>query len=173
MDKQSEALHPWELALVYAADRQLKYLRELDADQSGKTESADVHSALSGLGALTDLAYEEDVGFSEAARSSLLRINEDAMLVMRKRAARRHAPVQTIGNPQEEAAVALCEAILMNLPGVVSGEAISQALALSKALYQAVVEHCGERPGFDAASSVICVQDYRTMLLAGRPTKKL
>jgi hypothetical protein len=162
-----------ELPPIAVAQRQLKYLRELDADQSGETENSDVHSALSGLCALTDLACEEGFEFSEVARTSLLRINEDAMLVMRERADGPHARAKALGNPQEEAAVAVYDAILMNVPGLAAGETTGQAFALSKALYQTIVEHCGERPGFDAASSVICVQDYRAMLLAGRPTMKL
>lgn len=68
MDKQPEQAKQWEMALVGVAQRQLQYLRELDADRSGETENSDVHGALSGLCALTDLAYEESFDFSEAAR---------------------------------------------------------------------------------------------------------
>ncbi|MCF5709506.1 hypothetical protein GIV19_19785 [Pseudomonas syringae] len=173
MDKQSEHAKPWEIALIGVAQRQLKYLRELDADASGETETSDVHGALSGLCALTDLAYEESFDFTEAARASLLKLNDEAMAVMRQRAARPHPPVRELGNQDEEAAVALYDAILMNLPNLAAGETSGHALALSKAFYQTIVKQCGERPGFDAASSVICIQDYRAMLLAGRPTMKL
>ncbi|PPS24383.1 hypothetical protein [Pseudomonas amygdali] len=173
MDKQPEQAKRWEMALVDVAQRQLQYLRELDADRSGETEKSDVHGALSGLCALTDLAYEESFDFSEAARAALLQINEESMAVMRERAARPHPHVRELGSPDEEAAVALYDAILMNLPNLAAGESSGHALALSKALYQTIAEHCGERPGFDAASSVICIQDYRAMLLAGRPTSKL
>lgn len=60
------------------------------------------------------------------------------------------------GQLEEEAAVALYDAILINLSNLAAGETSGHALALSKAMYQTVVEHSGERPGFDAACSVIC-----------------
>jgi hypothetical protein len=173
MDKQATFSNAWETALVEVAQRQLQYLRELDADQSGETETSDVHSALSGLCALTDLSYEATFDFSEKARAALLQINEQAMDVMRARAARPHAPVRELGSPEDEAAVALYDAILSNLPALASGETSGHALALSKAMYKNLVDLCGDRPGFGAASSVICVHDYRAMQLAGRPTMKL
>lgn len=173
MDNQPDFRKPWEIALIGVAKRQLQYLREFDDDRSGETEASDVHSALSGLCALTDLAYEESFEFSEIARASLLRINEEAMILMRERAVRPHSAVRELGNPEEEAAVALYDAILMNLANLAAGETSGHALGLSKALYQAFAQQCGERPGFDAATSVICVQDYRAMMLAGRPTLKL
>ncbi|MGA8134890.1 MAG: hypothetical protein WCA48_12175 [Pseudomonas gingeri] len=173
MDKQPEFSNLWETALVEVAQRQFQYLRELDADRSGETETSDVHSALSGLCALTDLMYEASFDFSELARAALMRINEEAMDVMRARASRPHAPVCEPGSAEDEAAVALYDAILSNLPALATGETSGHALALSKVMYNNLVERCGDRPGFDAASSVICVHDYRAMQLAGRPTMKL
>ncbi|WP_122531521.1 hypothetical protein [Pseudomonas viridiflava] len=173
MDKQAEFTNPWEKSLVEVSQRQLQFLRELDADQSGETEASDVHSALSGLCALTDLIHETGFDFSVAARAALLQINDDAMGVMRDRVARPHHSVRELGDTGTEAAVALYDAILLNLPALATGESSGHAMALSKAMYKNLVDRCGERPGFDVASSVICVHDYRAMQLAGRPTSKL
>lgn len=53
MNKQVEHLDSWDTGIVAAAQRQLQYLRELDADQSGEVEAFDISSALSGLGTVT------------------------------------------------------------------------------------------------------------------------
>ncbi|WP_146222457.1 hypothetical protein [Pseudomonas syringae] len=119
------------------------------------------------------MGYEESFQFSEVACASLSRINEQAMIVMRERAGRPHPAERELGNHEEEAAIALYDAILMNLPNLTAGEALGHAFGLSKALYQTVAQQYGERPGFDAASNVICVQDYRAMMLAGRSIQKL
>ncbi|MBD1555225.1 hypothetical protein [Pseudomonas typographi] len=172
MEHQIGFSNPWEESLVAVARQKLEFLRDLDSDTSGETTSSDVGSALSSLGAITDLIYEEGFQFSDITRTQLQEINENAMQMMRERAARPRE-VELQGDPEHEAAVALYEAILSNLPTLATGETSGHALALSKAMYRNLADHCADRPGFDAAKSVICVHDFRAMQLAGRPAMRL
>jgi len=173
MDKQLDRLNSWEAGLVAVAQRQLQYLRELDEDRSGEISSFDLSSALSGLCALTDLIHEECFDFPSTGPNELMGLNEAAMGLMRNRALRPRDEEEELPSPDHEAAVALYDAILSNLPRLATGDTSGHALALSKAMYQNLVDRCGDRPGFDAASSVIQVQDYRAMQLAGRSPTKL
>lgn len=173
MDKQLGYSNPWEAGLLTVARRQLQYLRELNADQSGEVGAFDISSALSGLCALIDLPHEADFDFSEPARAALMDVNEAAMALMRDHASRPLDEDRDLGNPDQEAAVALYNAILSNLPKLATGDSSGHALVLSKEMYQNLVERCGDRPGFDVASSVIRVQAYRAIQLAARLTIKL
>jgi len=173
MGEPVEFSNVWETGLVKIARSQLRTLRELDQDFTGNVGAFDVDAALNGLCALTDLVYEADFEFSQEARAALLRVNEDAMEVMRGRAMREPAPSGRPGGLEVEPAVALYHAILSNLPNLAAGDTSGHALALSRTTYNELVQRCAHHPRFDAVSSVVCVHAYEAMQLARLPKNRL
>ncbi|KPX51284.1 hypothetical protein ALQ03_03007 [Pseudomonas savastanoi pv. glycinea] len=173
MGEQVDFSNVWETGLVKIARSQLRTLRELDEDFTGNVGAFDVDAALNRLCALTDLVYEADFEFSQQARAALLRINEDGMEVIRRRAMRELAPSGRPGGLDVEPVVALYHAILSNLPSFAAGETSGHALALSRTMYSELVQRCANYPRFDAVSSVVCVHAYEAMQLARLPKNRL
>lgn len=72
----------WELALLAVASRELEQLDWLIGNLTsgdGETELGDVHSQISRLTGITDLAHEGGLPVSQTTRAKLLQINESAM----------------------------------------------------------------------------------------------
>lgn len=72
----------WELALLAVASReleQLDWLIDSLTSGDGETERGDVHSQISRLTGITDLAHEGGLPVSQTTRAKLLQINESAI----------------------------------------------------------------------------------------------
>lgn len=72
----------WELALLAVASRELEQLDWLIGSLTsgdGETERGDVHSQISRLTGITDLAHEGGLPVSQTTRAKLLQINESAI----------------------------------------------------------------------------------------------
>ncbi|WP_313629629.1 hypothetical protein [Pseudomonas sp.] len=172
MSEQMEFANTWEKGLVEVARRRLDTLTELHNDFCGGTPTFDIDGALNELCAITDLIYESAFEFSEDARLALSQVNEEAMEVMRSRAGRFEAIPRSPGKLEVDPTIALYDAILSNLPTLAAGKTSGHALALSMTMHDDLAKRCGSRPRYQAVSSVIHVQDFKAMELAGRPRIK-
>ncbi|AMB84807.1 hypothetical protein AWM79_05580 [Pseudomonas agarici] len=173
MDKQPAFSSPWERALLEAAQLKLDHLYEFDNDFSGVISNAHVQGMFDTLCVYTDMRHDDNFPFSENGNASLSRINDEATELMQARAARPYHSGRSSTGEDDRAAIALRDAILLNLPALTTGETCGHALAMSKAMYANFERLCFYRADFETVSRVILVQDYSAMKLAGRPAMEI
>lgn len=169
-EHDKERMSGWERSLVEVVEAEVAHLRELDADQSGDVEPGDVGRVLSRIGALTDLTEVDGLALGDAAKSMLAQLDDEALQVMRDRAAGPHSQGPA-GVGQLEPAKALLDAILLNLPALAAGEETGFAITISKQVYEDLKRHCSDLDGFSLILSLVRVQDSRVMQLAGKLRK--
>jgi vacuolar-type H+-ATPase subunit E/Vma4 len=165
LEETQKLLPGRERALIEAARSELAHLREMEGDETGEIGGGDLQGALSRLSALVDLADVEAMELSAETKSALAKLDAEALQVMRSRATRRHQPLVT--SVDANAARALFEAIMLNIPALAGGLDSGFAITISRQVFEELQHHCSDLPGFELVAQHVRVQDSRAMQLGG------
>ncbi|HCF6146666.1 hypothetical protein [Pseudomonas aeruginosa] len=156
-----------EKSLLGVIRNEVEQLRYLIENQSGDTEPPDVHAQISRLGGLTDLAFAEGLGLSVASRAVIeLMAHEAEEMVRNSTDFSRPSPGRRL-EIEQQAAMSMYDAILLNLSYLAEGDSSQYAMALSKEAFSSLQRHVGDRADFELVTQAVLVQDYRVMKLAG------
>ncbi|MGA4632908.1 hypothetical protein ACPA5B_03425 [Pseudomonas solani] len=167
MASQDGGANVWEKALLGVIRNELEQLRYLIENKSGDTEPPDVHAQISRFGGLTDLAFAESLELSVASRAVIESMAREAEALVRNSFEFSQPDPDGQLENEQQAANAMYDAILQNLPYLAEGDRSQYAMALSKEVFSILQRHVGDRADFELVTQAVLVQDYRVMKLAG------